>query len=475
MEDLSRVKKSEVFKHVIIAGAFLFLVASPLLTFSDSVDSNIFSAGAIFILGIILWITNVIPSSLTAVLLIVLFSVFDVLTFEEAASGLGNEIIWLVLAVLFMGIAVEKTGLDKRIAYSLLSLSKGSVKATLFNLIMSAFVLTFLIPNAVGRLAVLLPIGKGIIRSMEKEGGENIGKSIMLIVTYSPYVTAVALLTGASGSIYATGLFETMLGYSWNYLQWMIIMVPMIFVVLIALWLIVLFLFPSRASKISDSQEYFEQERKGMGPISTSERKLLCLYVLLIFLWITRDYHHLSISLSAVIVLVLMFLPGIKLLEWKESLKKVDWGVPILFAAGFAIANAFEKSGIVYLLSDVAVRFLQDFSIFILALSIMLIFVVIRLCFTNFNAMVATLMPVAISFAITTPYNPLWIGMISLIASSTAYLIPTQAIGSMMTFTLGYYNNKDMFKAGGLLTICIIFIALLFSFFYWPFVGLDMY
>lgn len=475
LNNLKRIHKNVTLKHFIIGGSVLFLAVSPFISFGNSIDSKVWSTGAIFILGIILWITNVLPSSLTGILITVLFAVFGVLTFEEAASGLGNEIIWLVLAVLFMGIAVENNSLDKRIAYSLLSLSKGNVKLTLFNLIMSAFALTFLIPNAVGRLAVLMPIGKGIIKSMEKEGGKNIGKSIMLIVTYAPYITTVALLTGASGSIYATGLFETMLGYSWGYLQWMIIMIPMIFIVLIALWVILTLLFPSRSSMISGGQEFFEKERKSMGAMSIGEKKLLSLYFLLIFLWITKDYHHLTISLSAVIVMVLLFLPGIKLLDWKESIKKVDWGVPILFAAGFAIAKAFENSGLIYLLSDIAILFLKDLSVFTLALSIMLIFVLIRLCFTNFNAMVATLMPVALTFAISTPYNPLWIGMVCLVASSTAYLLPTQAIGSMMTFTLGYYNNTDMFKAGGLLTLSIIIITLLFSFFYWPLVGLEIY
>lgn len=478
MYNLSEAKVvtiNQVLKYIFIGAALLLLILTPLLSAESSLDSNVWKTGAIFLLGIVLWITNAMPASVTGILIIVLFSLFGVLTFEEAASGLGNEIIWLVIAVLFMGIAVEKNSLDKRVSFFLLTLSKGNVKLTLFNLIMSAFILTFIIPNAVGRLSVLLPIGNGIIKSMEKEGGKNLGKAVMLIVTYAPYITTVAVLTGASGSIYATGLFESMLGYKWDYLDWLILMIPIIITVLIALWLNLIFLFPTDSANIRDGQKYFERERKSIGVMSLGEKKLLCLYSLLILLWVTRDYHHLSISLSAVIVLVMLFLPGINILNWKESIKKVDWGVPILFAAGFAIAMAFEVSGIVYLLSDLAMLHLQGLSIFSLALSMMIIFVLIRLSFTNFNAMVATLMPVSLTFAISTPFNPLWIGMVTLVASSTAYLLPTQAIGSMMTFSLGYYNNVDMLKVGGLLTIVIICTTLFFAFLYWPLVGLNYY
>lgn len=174
------------------------------------------------------------------------------------------------------------------------------------------------------------------------------------------------------------------------------------------------------------------------------------------------------------IILVCLFLPGINLLKWKESVQRVDWGVPLIFSAGFAIAKAFEKSGVVYLLSDTAVAHLTDLSIFTLSVILMLLFVFIRLCFTNFNAIVATLMPVVLTFAVSTPYNPLWLGMLCLVASSLAFLVPTQSIGSMITFGLGYYTNMDMLKAGGLLTMLIMIITLCCSFFYWPWLGLPI-
>ena len=154
-------------------------------------------------------------------------------------------------------------------------------------------------------------------------------------------------------------------------------------------------------------------------------------------------------------------------------MKEVDWGIPFIFTAGFVLAKALALSGFVEWLSSTATTYLNDLSALTLVIMIMLIFTVIRLVFTSLTAMVASLMPVALTFAISTPFNPIWLGMICLIASSTAYLLPTQSVGSLTTFSLGYYSTADMLRSGALLTITIIIVTVVAAFVYWPLVGLS--
>jgi solute carrier family 13 (sodium-dependent dicarboxylate transporter), member 2/3/5 len=459
----------------IISIAFLFLLFSTYLPVPKNTPDSIWVTFSIFILGILLWFTNIIPPAVTGMAIIFLLSIFNILSFEQATIGLGEEIIWLIIAVLIMGVAVEKTGLEKKLSYKILSLSKGSVKLTILSLIVVAFILTFIMPNAVGRLTVLVTISSGIIQLMKEQGGENISKSIMLTVTNAPYITNICLMTGASGSIYAVGLFESVLGYQWSYLHWMIIMTPISMVVLLSLWGFIIWLFPSDVKVIKGGQSYFENELKKLGTLSQPEKKLILLYIFLILLWITTKLHGIPIAMSAVFVCILLFIPGMKIVNWKEAVKGVNWDVPFIFAAGFALAHAFEESGIVTWLSSVALKYLSNLSIFTLAISIMVLLILIRLSFTNFNSMVASLMPVVLTFSLGTPYNPVWIGMISLIASSTAFLIPTQSIGAMMTYSLGHYNTNDMLKIGSLLTIMMLILTLVMSLYIWPLIGLNIY
>src|SRR5699024_9563211 len=119
---------------------------------------------SIFILGVTLWIVNIIPAALTGIAMITLFSVTNVLTFEEATQGLGSPVVWMVISVLILSRAIREYQFDIRIAYSLLMLSKGNKKNVLLIFTFLSFILVFLIPNAVARLIILYSIAESILR-----------------------------------------------------------------------------------------------------------------------------------------------------------------------------------------------------------------------------------------------------------------------------------------------------------------------
>lgn len=460
---------------LILLISIAFLATSPFLPSPETMGEKGWVTLAIVLFGIVLWFTKIIPPAITSMVVVVLFPLFNVLTFPESASSLGRDIIWLIIAMLAMGVAVEKTGLSKRIVYSLFSLAKGDMRHITLTLIMVAVILTFFIPNAIGRVTVLIPIALGIIKALENQGGPNIAKSCMLIITYTPLICTVSLITGATGSIYAASLFESMLGFEWTYLYWMLVMFPTTLMILLMLWLILMWKFPVEKSKLEGSQTYFKQEKDKLGLISHAEKKLLFLYILLILLWVSQGLHHIPIAMAAVITVILMFLPGINLGEWKSTMKEMDWGVPLLFAAGLTMATAFQESGVVNWVTSIATTYLSDMSAFLLAATLMLSFVMIRIGFTNLSTTVASLMPVALTFAIGTPFNPVWVGMICVIASSWGFLFPSQSIGTMVTYSLGYFTSQDLFKVGLLLTAAAVLVTLLAAFYYWPVVGLSIY
>lgn len=459
---------------MIVFLAALLLMASPFFPVPEGMGEKGWSAFFLLTLTIALWGTKWVPAPIVSMVVVALSALLGILTFEEAAVELGNETIWLIIAMLMMGTVLEKFQLDKRVAYHMLLWANGKVKWTLFNLFATGFILTFFIPNAVGRLTVLLPIAQGIIAAMGQQGGKNLSKSMILCITFVPYVATIATMTGASGSIYAVGLFQSMLGYSWSYLHWVIVMVPMTVVILLLLWGLLLWLYPANVTEVASSRDYVQEEVRKLGP-SKQEVKLICLYLLLILLWATKEIHGLSIALCAILVLISLFLPGIRLAEWKPMMKGMDWGIPFLFVAGFTLANTLEKGGFVQWVLTLGTQYLSPLSSVTLALAMLGVFVVIRLVFTNYTAMAATLMPVALTFAMGTSFNPMWLGMLCLVACSIGFLLPIQSIGNMMTFSMGYYTNRELFISGGLLTILVLVVTVLAAFFYWPMVGLPIW
>lgn len=432
------------------------------------------TTGCIFLLGIALWFFNIMPAPITGIILMILFSVFDILTFEEAVSGLGEPVIWLVVSVLFLGAAVENINLDQRIAYKTLSLFGKNEKNIVFIFILLGYFLTFLIPNSMARLSMLLPISQSVIGEIQTKDKENFCKVLILSITFVPYITTVAIMTGASGSIYAVGLFEASLDYQWSYLYWLLVITPITLSSLLVLWIALFFWFPIKNTDTTKIY-IFKEKLNEMGKATIKEKKLTIIYIILITGWITSQWHHFSISLISLIAMVVLFLPGVDIIKWEEARKKVDWGIPLLFAAGLSIALAFESGGVIDLVAQYIVYPMENVKPFLLSLCIMVVIVFIRIGFTNFNSMVASTMPIILTLGTVSDVNPIWLGMIYLIASSTSFLIPTQAIGSMTTYSLGYYSSQDYLKVGFPLTIAIVMVTLFAAFYYWPYIGLSIY
>ncbi|MGP4061059.1 SLC13 family permease [Halobacillus sp. H74] len=430
---------------------------------------------AILFFAILLWLTELIPATVTSLIVIVAYPLFNIITFEESASSLGNQMIWLIISMLIMAAAVKKTNLDKRLSFFMLSLSHGKIKWIYLNLILLAFLLTFIIPNAMGRLAVLLPIGLSLIETFKEEMEDNFSKAVILIITFVPYLSTISIMTGAGGSIYAVGLFDSILGYEWSYIKWMVLMTPITLLLLGSFWLLVLVLFPLKKKNLKGIVPYIVEERKKLGAISHQEIKLIILYGILLFLWITKDWNGLPISMTAVLVSIFLFIPGVNVISWKEAKIDVNWGVPFIFAAGFTIAFSLQESGAIIWITSLVEDNLQHISTLFLPFILMSLFIVIRIIFTNFTAMVASLMPVALTFAAGTDFNPVWLGMICVVASSTSYFIPSQSVGSMTTYAIGYYSSRDMFLIGSIITVLTVIFTLGAAFFYWPLLGLERF
>jgi sodium-dependent dicarboxylate transporter 2/3/5 len=469
----SETSPVSVFATAVSGGVMLL---SPMLPVPSGMPDKGLTTLLIILFGIVMWLTKIINPAITSILIIVLLSLFQILSFDESVAGLGSEVVLLIIMMLCMGVAVEKTGLGNRVTFIVLRKSKGNARRASLLIIALACLLTFFIPNGMARLTLLLPIGIGLINTLKQDGDDlNFNKSVILAITFVPWICTVMIITGANGTIYAASLFRTMTGFEWSYIHWMVVMFPIVIVTLFGLWVILTVIFPPLRQNIERGQDYFEQSLIDLGVMKRPEKKLVFLYIVLIVLWVTTNIHGMSVAMSACLVATFVFVPGFQLIKWKEAMASVDWGIPLLFAAGFSIADALEKSEVIGWLSLIATHAFIDLPPLLLSLTIMGLFIVIRIGFTHFAAMIASLLPVALSFAIATPYNPIWLGMICVIASSMAYLLPSQSISNMATYSLGYYSGRDMFKAGSLLTIWFIIVTILFAFFYWPLVGVPIY
>ena len=159
-----------------------------------------------------LWATEAIEPPLTALLVMVLFSLMGILTFPKAVAGFGDTTIWLLVGVYIISAAMRESGLDRRIALNMLNIAQGHTTKIMFMANVTTTIFVFLLPASSGRASLLTPICIGIITAMGLDQNSNIAKGMLISVSYASLLGSLGLLTGAVSLAYSATKSDVFLG-----------------------------------------------------------------------------------------------------------------------------------------------------------------------------------------------------------------------------------------------------------------------
>src|SRR5699024_1166939 len=140
---------------------------------------------------------------------------------ENALSGLGEPIIWMVLSFLIISNALKETKLEETFSYLLSKYSNNKVSTIFILISLINFILALLIPNAVIRLNILQDI-----TLKYRQNNSKLSAALTLFITFAPYLTTTLTITASTGTLLALTLYEEIYDYSWNYFLWFILVTP---------------------------------------------------------------------------------------------------------------------------------------------------------------------------------------------------------------------------------------------------------
>jgi sodium-dependent dicarboxylate transporter 2/3/5 len=197
-----------------------------------------------------------------------------------------------------------------------------------------------------------------------------------------------------------------------------------------------------------------------VGRWTAAEKRVLSLFALTAFMWITRqapfggwsqwfglpNANDASVALIAVIVMAMT--PdgeGGRLLKW-EAAKKIPWGVLILFGGGIAIASAFIQSGLAdHVASQLGV--LTALPVWLMILFICLI-VTFMTEVTSNTATASLLMPLLAAASVATGIDPYLLMIPAAMSASCAFMLPVATAPNAVIYGSGKVTIKDMARAG---------------------------
>src|SRR5438093_1515117 len=255
-----------------------------------NIEANTKHGLAITSFMIVAWITEAIDYALAGLIGCYLFWALNIVTFNVAFSGFATDTPWFLFGATLFGTMATKSGLARRLAYLVLEKVGGTYAGILFGLVVTDFLLTFIVPSGLARVVIMAAIALGFIEAFEVGRGSNIGRGMFLVITYAAGIFDKMIIAGAA-SITARGFIERVGGVQVLWSRWFIAYLPCSLITILLAWRLVLWLYPPEKPSLPGGVEYAHRELKAMGNWTLLEKKTAALMGLAIALWLT-DFMH---------------------------------------------------------------------------------------------------------------------------------------------------------------------------------------
>jgi len=394
-----------------------------------------------------------------------------------AFSGFANTALALVAAALFLSAAMTATGLDKRIALSILSRVGTETRHVVMGTILVGFVIAFLVPSTTARVACLVPITLGIIAAFGVSKKSAFSGMLMITTVQTASIWNVGIKTAAAQNMVAIGFVERTLHTTITWLEWLLAAAPFAVLMSVALYFVMTRMMPPEVATVPGGRDAIRKSLADLGPMKPAEMRLLAISLTLLAFWATEGVlHRLDTSTTTVTAVALMFLPGLGIMTWKEAQPRIPWGTVVLFGIGISLGTALlQTKGATWLADIVVAQFGLRNATALFILGVMSLFlVVIHLGFASATALAAAMIPIVIAVlqGVATPgINVVGMTMLLQFVVSFGFILVVNAPQNMVAYGTETFEARDFVRTGLVLTVIAVALVMVLGATYWRWLG----
>ncbi|MBI4478021.1 MAG: anion permease, partial [Acidobacteria bacterium] len=417
------------------------------------------------------WMTHVLEPAITGLIGIYLAWATGTVPFPVAFAGFSNTTPWFLFGAMLFGLMATKSGLARRLAFSVMRRLGGTYSRLLLGLVISDFILTLLVPSGVARVAIMGAVAIGIIEVFGVGRSSRIARGMFITLTYTATIFDKMVIAGAA-SITARGVIERAGHVEVLWSQWALAFLPVDILTIFIAWRLTIWLYPPEIETPPGGAGFLEDELRRMGPLSPLEKKSAALMLLAIGLWMTDFIHHIPAPMIGIGIGLLATVPRVGVLD-VDDVKKLNFLTIIFVGAAISTGEILREAGALKLLTDVAFGWLEPFvdspwqSVPVLYWTGFIYHIFLG----DEISMLATSLPVLMQFAHTHGVDPLTLGMIWTFGAGGKIFIYQTAV-LVVGYSFGCFTPRDMFRMGLALTVVEFVLLLVIVPFWWPMIGL---
>jgi L-tartrate/succinate antiporter len=376
-------------------------------------------------------------------------------TLNWALSGFSNSVVWLVFAAMIFAVALNNTGIGRRIALVFIKKIGKTSLGLGYAIALADFVLGPFMPSNTARsLGTMYPITRSAAEAMGSHPGETanrLGSFLLFTAFTATFVSSSTFLTAAAMSVLAVDFIAKATGLpplSW--MDYLLGFVPQAVIVFAMTPLIAYWFFPPTVKHFDEAQSWASEELRKMGRLSTKELVTLGIFLLALLGWIFL-HKLLPPAMVAIIAMVLMIV--CRAITWEQLLgDKGAWNIMIVLATLITMASGLSIVGFLDWMTQASTGWVSHIGLSAIQIMIVIALLdyVIHYLYVSITAHVTTLFPLWLALASAIPAFPVQLLGVLLIHTKEGYGAMTPyAAGHGVGFMLsGYFpDHKQFWKA----------------------------
>lgn len=422
------------------------------------------------------WATEAIPVPVTAFLPLVVFEPLGVSSLHDAAAPYASPTIYLFMGGFVMALALERWNLHRRIALAVIDNAGTDGRRLIGAFMLVCAVLSMWMTNT-STTMLLLPIALSVsavmrdnVPDLPEETRQHFQVALLLGLAYSASIGGLATLIGTPPNALLMGFMAENYDIEISFARWMLVGIPVSFVMLPLAWILLTrILFPCHIPANQAVKKHLDGLREELGAMTIPERRVAVVFVCLILSWmllrpLTDWLGSSGISDTGIVMtaaMLLFMLPSgdptqPRLMTW-EDVRRLPWGVLILFGGGLSLAAAVSDSGLALWLGEQLAPLNAWGTAVLVVASVALVIFLTEL--TSNAATTATLLPVMGAIAVQAGVPPIVLTVPITIAASCAFMLPVATPPNAIVFSTGAISIPQMVRAGIYLNIIGIVIV----------------
>ena len=411
----------------------------------------------ILLITALFWVTETLPLYITSmgVLALSVLWLLPNLPAEAATDGKAPfyQAFFGDITLLFMGgfvlsALLNKYGLARRMASAVIRQTGSRPSSVLFGLILISALLSMWMSNTATAAMMFAIIGPVIVNI---PGTSPFARGIAIAIPFACNIGGLGTPIGTPPNAIALEYLERA-GMGLSFASWMLISFPLLILLLLALWQLLLRMYPP-----GDFEIELQEEEDASEDFTPRQYGVMAIFGLTIIGWLTGGLTGLSTGMVGLLSLLAAF--GFGLLGTSDF-RGIPWDILFMLGGGLCLGVGLNQSGLTDSIAS-AIPLEEGFWI------IFGLLLVIAATMTTFMSNTATanlLIPVALSL----PGNELLFSVAIAIMCSTSMALPVSTPPNAIAFGSGLLQAKDMLRAGLIVTLLALLATLLMSIFYIP-------